>query len=282
MSTSQAGYPQNNGTLNLRADPQAKFIAELAQQAAFPRVHPHGDGLPFVVIPDGHKVETLPLEMVPRRPKGTVELRDAASFIAYVQRYSGAQTLIYAQMDPARFVAVINEHAMDYSNTAGWRDWRANFTVPASREWETWTGSNRQQMGQLKFSEFVEDNLPDIVSPDGATMLEMALNFESSRNASFKSAQRLQDGSIDFSWVDEDKDAGKVRMPKEFLIEIPVFERSKSYPITARLKYRVPEGKLSLWYELVRPHKVLEAAFNETWGQISTQTARELLLGSPE
>lgn len=41
-------------------------------------------------------------------------------------------------------------------------------------------------------------------------------------------------------------------------------------------------GVLKIWYELVRPHKVLEAAFRAVWAQIEEQTGTKILLGSPE
>lgn len=261
-------------------------IALLAQHSIAPKEHPHKDGLPFVIVPDGYSVRTLPLPDRPRREKGTVKLRDAASFIAYVNRFATVDwTLLYAQIDPARFVAVINDYGPPsplHGVGANWRDWRVEFVVPASREWATWMKVNREHMSQIGFAEFIEDNLPDIVSPDGAELLELTLNFEATRNSAFKSAQRLQDGSVNFAWVDEGKDAGTVRVPKEFVIQIPVFERGALYAVTARLKYRINDGKLSIWYELVRPHKVLELAFDEIWKQITDRTGKQILLGTPE
>lgn len=50
----------------------------------------------------------------------------------------------------------------------------------------------------------------------------------------------------------------------------------------ARLKYRVKDGALTIWYELVRPHKVLEDAFRAIWSDIEAQTETKILLGSPE
>jgi len=37
-----------------------------------------------------------------------------------------------------------------------------------------------------------------------------------------------------------------------------------------------------IWFELERPHKVLEAAFRETWARIEQATGRPMLLGTPE
>jgi hypothetical protein len=38
--------------------------------------------------------------------------------------------------------------------------------------------------------------------------------------------------------------------------------------IQARLRYRISGGGLVLWYELVRPHKIVEYAFNKVREQV--------------
>ena len=67
-------------------------------------------------------------------------------------------------------------------------------------------------------------------------------------------------------------------------LSIPVFENEAPRELDARLRYRIKpgEGSLSLWFELVRPHKVLEAAFRETWSRIAGETQVPVLLGTPE
>jgi uncharacterized protein YfdQ (DUF2303 family) len=183
---------------------------------------------------------------------------------------------------------VIDDHrayATEFTNEDGanWRAYRVEFDVPASREWKTWTGKDRQPMTQLELAELIEDNLPDIVSPDGSTMLSVALNFEASKEGNFVSATRLQDGSTNFVWKEDVNATGnKIAMPSQITLSIPVFENGAAYSVDARIKYRVQNGTLKIWYELVRPHKVLEAAFRAIWSQIEEQTATKILLGSPE
>jgi len=164
-----------------------------------------------------------------------------------------------------------------------WRQFRVEFAVPASREWKIWTGKDRKALNQLEFAELIEDNLPDIVTPDGSTMLSVALNFEASKEGNFVSAARLQDGSTNFVWKEDVNATGnKIAMPSQITLEIPVFENGQPLPVDARIKYRVKDGNLTIWYELVRPHKVLEAAFRSIWSQIEEQTQTTILLGSPE
>jgi uncharacterized protein YfdQ (DUF2303 family) len=265
------------------------FAAVLAAGASLAEIQksPLPDGKPYVLVPPGYTVTTVTDTFKePARVKGTVKLRDSASFTAYFNRQKRPESLIYASLNPARILGVIDDHlaAEVMSNGANWREYRVEFAVPPSREWKTWTEKDRTKLDQLEFAALIEDNLPDIVTPDGSTMLTVALNFEASKDASFVSAARLSDGSTTFVWKEDvNATAGnKITMPTVMFLSIPVFENGEPYPIEARIKYRVNNAKLHIWYELVRPHKVLEVAFRAIWSQIEKETGTTILLGSPE
>ncbi|HYF16309.1 MAG TPA: DUF2303 family protein [Ramlibacter sp.] len=266
--------------------------------------NPDQDGQHFVLMPEGFTLETLPTAETPKRPMGTVKLRDAASFIRYYKDHAVARSRIYAQLDPARFLAVFDDHHshmvqevppaegsteaqalathFPVTEQADWRNFRAEFLVPASREWKLWTEANKRQMSQQQFAEFVLDNTPDIVVPDGSTLYDMAIRFEAAQTGRFKSHRRESDGSTAFEYVSETAAVGQVTMPELLKLRIPVFENEAARDMDARLRYRIEGESLKLWYELVRPHKVLEAAFREAWSRIEAETRGVILLGAPE
>ena len=254
-----------------------------------PQKNPDPDGLHYVVIPEGYEIQYgLPTAQKPPRPKALVRLRDTASFIRYFNDHKAPRSRVYASMEPASFLAVFDEFLDsdgvddNIDETADWREFRASFEVPASREWKLWHKANKTPMGQLAFAEFLQDNLPDVVTPDGTELLEMALKFEASQSGSFIAAQRLQDGSHNLAWKADNNASGSVKLPEQITLSIPVFENDEPTELHARLRYRVKEGTLTLWYELIRPHKVLEAAFRETWARIENDAGAVILLGSPE
>jgi uncharacterized protein YfdQ (DUF2303 family) len=256
---------------------------------AGPQKSPVADGKPYVIVPEGFRTEVIAdVFPNPGRASGTVRLRDASSFIQYFNRQKRQESLIYASLDPARILGVIDDHRAfagleDEHDGANWRAYRVEFPVPASREWKTWTSADRKPMSQLELAELIEDNLPDIVSPDGSTMLSVALNFEASKEGNFVSAARLQDGSTNFVWKEDVNATGnKIAMPSQITLSIPVFENGAPYAIDARIKDRIKDGVLKIWYELIRPHKVLEVAFRAIWAQIEEQTSTKILLGTPE
>ena len=270
----------------------AELGRRLAVAEAKPQVPPIKDGAPYIVLRDAdgkERVEWLEETVLPPyRKTGTVKLNDAESFIAYYGTH-GNGAPVYATLQPARFLAVLNDHTKD---AAGWQDYRADFTVKHSKEYEVWTKHNGKGAAfgsNEAFAIFLEENAPDIVKPDPTTMLAIALNFRVNSDVAFSVAQRLEDGHIDFGYRNvvnataTSQTGGKLKIPEQFVIEVPVWDglTAKKYRIEARFRYRLNDGKLALWYELVRPHKVVELAFKDLWEQIVKATKAPILHGTP-
>lgn len=251
---------------------------------AQPNPSPHGN--PYVMIPPGWDVHDLETPYQPRRPVANAHLGDVTSFCAYWSLHRQSASRIYATLTPPKFISVLDDFVPtggdDADCHAPWREFRARFEPAYSAEWTAWKTRNKNPMSQLQFAEFLQDNLPDVAEPDGATLLEMALNFESSQTGSFVASQRLQDGSHNLQWKADNNASGTVQLPQMLTLRVPVFDADEPMPISARLRYRVTDGKLALWYELVRPHKAEEAALREMWQRIEAAAGTRILLGRPE
>jgi uncharacterized protein YfdQ (DUF2303 family) len=251
---------------------------------------PIEEGRPFVLAPEGYAVKYITeRDDVPHRAKGVVKLRDVESFIAYFNRQKRANSQIYATLDPAKILGVIDDHHEHDEKTAAdhdgadFREYRVEFAVPTSREWKLWTGKDKVPMTQLDFARLIEDNLPDIIKPSGSDMLKVALDFEASRDGVFAASGRLDNGSQSIVWKENVEAKGnKIEMPQTMTLYIPVFENSSPVEIEARIRYRVKDAQLSIWIELIRAHKVAEAAFRDIWTRIEAETSRQILLGTPE
>lgn len=252
-----------------------------------------------LALPPGWTVKEVDDERfddAPRRKVARVRLLDADSFIDYVLRHGAAiDTTIWCQADykagRVDFSAIINDHGPS-ETSAAWRDHRAQFTPVFSEEWLRWTGSNKKVFSQSEFAAFIEDNLKDITSnpdvpgqvlPTGAQMLEMAISFEANQDMKFKSAIRLQNGGVQMSFSQDDdvQTIQKMQCFDRFAIGIPVFWNGDGYLVEARLRYRVREGKLTFWYELIRQDKTLEAATKTTIDAIRTKTNTPFFFGDP-
>lgn len=227
----------------------------------------------------------------PVRKKGTVNLHDADSYIAYINRHKiTEQSTIYVNADYSKsevaFKCILNDHAAA-NDGQQWRDYYVIYNPKKSVEWNRWIEKNYQRMTQFEFALFLEENLQDIAAaqgfPTGTELLEMALSFQATQDMRYKSAIRIQSGGINMSFVQDD-DAGTLQTMKVFekiAIGIPVFRNGSAYQMTARLRYRVAEGQLRFWYELVRPDKILEDAVKKMIERIETETEVPLYFGTP-
>lgn len=245
--------------------------------------------------PDWQLVEKDESKMLPKplRKIAQVRVRDVDSFIEYVKRHGSlTDCTIWCLANYVEgkisFTGIINDHGAD-ENAPAWRDHRALFSPEFSEEWRRWTGVNRKQMSQTEFAAFIEDNLKDIASPDGAglpsgsAMLEMALSFEATQDMRFKSAVRLSNGGVNLSFVQDDdaQTLQKMSVFERFAIGVPVFWNGDAYQIDARLRYRVRDGKLAFWFELIRADKVLEAAATTIVSTIKEKTGNPFFFGTP-
>jgi len=245
------------------------------------------DDAPYVVLPDGYGVHDLEKTLVrPMRKRGAVTMNDAASFVDYFKLHQAASR-IYGQVEPPKFVAVMNDNRKD---EPGWGDHRALYNCPLSKEWTEWKKFAGAPRDQIAFSEFMESHTIDIVSsaedePSGAVMLEVATSFKAQKKVNFASGQRLDNGQVDFVFQEEIQGSagakGHIKVPERFYIGVPVFEGGAPYRIECKLRYRLKDGGLSMWFDLVRDHKVLEAAFMDIWKEIADSTQTTIWRGVP-
>lgn len=258
-----------------------------------------GGFAPVIMTPEGYKatVQTSPelfnaLERnlpAPLRKKCTVHLHSADSFIQYVNQHKKPDICsIWCDANfensSANLIAIFDDHG---TAATGWRDHTALYEPVQSVEWKRWIAHNRKGFSQAGFAEFIEDNLPDIASVEGmptaTQMLEMATELEINQDSRFKSQVRLQSGGVELAFVQKEDDPTleKMRLFNQFSLGIPPFLNGSPFRLDARLRYRVKEGGLSFWYELIRPDLVFKAAAEEELAKIAESTGIAILQGNP-
>jgi uncharacterized protein YfdQ (DUF2303 family) len=201
----------------------------------------------------------------PKRKRGTVIVRDGASFLAYWGKHATANSEVYADRDKLAVTAVIDAHGPAADDT----DWRQHQLVlqlrysPAFKAWHSLSG---QLVSQTQFAEFVEDHRGDIREPAAADVLELAQTFEATNRVQFRSSSRLKSGERQLSYV-ESVDAsagqrGELTIPDALGLAVAVFEGAAvADAITARLRYRIEDGRLRLGVVLDRIAEVVDGAF---------------------
>ncbi|MFE0021935.1 YfdQ family protein [Amycolatopsis sp. NPDC059021] len=231
------------------------------------------------------RVDTTDLENLldqPRRPRGTALLTDPSDFAAYVTRLATASTTVWADQDSLKVTATFNDHANGFS--AGWRDHRAVLKLKHDDDWKAWLRQDGSLLSQEDFAEHLEDRAHTIVNPDTATMLEIALTFQTRRNASFSRGARLNSGDVQLAWSEETTAkagaSGRLEVPAEFTIAVAPFFGLPATEVTARLRWRIRDGQLGIGYRLDRPDLVHRKAFADVRQMLADSLDAPVLLGA--
>lgn len=229
-----------------------------------------------VVIPEGFKIEHL--DSPKDRPdliEANVELLDAESFIKYVKDYGNAETTIFANPDKNTFTAIIDQHerATSGSPPAWWQKHQARYNCPLSRQWNTWTESNKKPMSQTEFAIWLEDHLDDVHEPSGAELLEIIMKFKLISKAQFGSSINLHNGEVQFSWSNE-HEKGTIEIPETIKLGIPVYKNGDEYAVKCRFKYRVNDGSLKLWYEIIQLDEIRDHAFEDVSAKLKEELVK--------
>lgn len=264
----------------------AQVIVDTAMDAAKPAVLDPTQ-IHHRVVPAGATGEVIDLERylpAPRRERGSVRLQTVDDFVRYVQRHDDpAATTVWVDIDAHLVVAVLNDHTQE---DAQWGDHRATLQLKPTDEWTHWTSRDGKLLAQEDFAEHIEDGLAEIVSPDGATMLEVAQSIQGTTKAEFKAAHRLSNGTIGVQYVEEQTAAagakGEIEIPERFELAIAPFLGEEPYRVRARLRYRIRSGDLAIGYRLDRPNDVVRDAIDHIANRLHGQFEGErVFIGVP-
>jgi uncharacterized protein YfdQ (DUF2303 family) len=259
------------------AGTDARVQYEAALTAAAGQALPAGIDQPLhaFTLPWGAKLALVDLERFqanPTRPRGVVRVGTAGAFTEYVKLHSDSSTTVWVSLDEKKVVAVLNDHAPmvnfdPATQQPGWGDYRAELMLKMTPEWDFWTAKDGILVPQVSFAEHIEDGAKEIVTPDAATMLEIAQTFHAKTNVSFRSGVRLSSGTTQFLY-DEEQTAkaggkGQLEVPTTFQLGVAPFEGEPAYKVGARLRWRVRDGGLSIGYKLDRPQDVIRTSLEE-------------------
>ncbi|MCP1646964.1 YfdQ family protein [Pseudomonas nitroreducens] len=253
-------------------------LVALSQSLGKPIDHP-SLAAPVALVPSS--VELTDLEHLlpaPSRVRENLNVLDAMTFIDYVKRFAKPSTAVFCNGPTGlTFTAVIDYHQPDQP---AWGSHVARYKCPTTVEWGNWKAFDRKKLDQASFAEFIEDNVRDIVQPNdqplapsAADMLEISRTLEAKKNISFRQGTRLDNGQIQLTYNEEiDGRAGatgQLNIPEQFYIGVRPFLGGEAFLIAARFRYRIADQRLVMWFELVRPDKVLEEAYGAVRKQIA-------------
>lgn len=300
MSTSTPNTPRTD----------ADAIVDVATQAAGEHdLIYREDGIATVVLaPDGPaRSRVVDLEEYfdhPRRAKGNRTVYDAASFADYLHRHEVPATEVYADVQTAKVVGILDSHESAALATAadparpGWQGHRITLQLTKSPSWIAWEKHDGELLGQEEFAEFAEMQAVDVREPSPADLLELAQRLVMTKSVDYESGQRLQDGQTQLVYKETATaragQRGDLEIPSVLKLALKPYIGGPTYGVTARFRYRLRGTALLLGYVLERPDLILESAFGDVVeslreGQIQSESRpgveaidAPIFLGKPE
>lgn len=281
---------QPDGTVELDAivqETEAEAVARIARENL------RHDIAPGLAVINGESFDyRLDLEWVqrsPTSPRGVFRFGAVHSFCDYVAAHSNPgdpDACTYISPNPGAervAVCVLDDH---HIGEPGWGRHVATLDLDLDPAFKAWRKADGVLMAQAEFAEFIEDHLPEITDPDGATLLEIVSTITASSSIQFLSAERLADGTRKFTWSEDQTatagTAGELEIPEAFTIAAPVYLHSGPVTLTARLRYRIGQGGLRIGLKLDRPDDALLTARQEITDTIHANLGdRPIYVGVP-
>lgn len=233
-----------------------------------------------IKVPSNYRLELFEKrEPTPDRTAQTAELDTAQSFIEYFNRFSDESSLIACDIKEGIFKAYLDYHTPEKPS---WKDHVCIFKCKQTPEWSDWRSRSGIAMDQEKFAYFIEDHAEEVITPSPADMMEIALSLRAKKNINFNSGIRLHNGQVQLEYTETIKGEagakGQLEIPENIEIAVKLFDGGETYKMNARFRYRIKEGQLAMWYELIRPHKTHEAAVNDAFEMIKKSVNCELII----
>lgn len=238
------------------------------------------------VVPLGFSLSPIPEVDVERDAPRRINVRHVVetmeSFVAYLERFKQASTIVYGTAAKAEMMAVIDHFEV---SKPAYADHRCTLKPRYSDSFKAWFAINGKPLNQIQMTRFLEENYIDITAPAGATMLEIAMSIEASKTGSFRSSVRLANGSHQLTYDEKvDGKAGsetnRLVIPEKVVLFLAVFEGQAGREVHAHFRYNTDGGKLVLQFDLWRLAQVVREAFADLVKDLTTATALRVIDGT--
>lgn len=157
----------------------------------------------------------------------------------------------------------------------GLRKHTATLQLAISREWSEWASIDGKLLKQAEFAQFLEDHISTIGHPAGGILLDVAQTLQATTSTQFKQQAILANGQRQFRWEETVEaragQSGELQIPNELVLVLRPFQGSDPVQITARFRFQIREGVLTLGVKLAEPDLALEAAFAQVISDVQAQ-----------
>lgn len=256
----------------------------------------------MLVLPDGLEAYSVKkyfdeYRSSPERLSGNTELTLAESFNDFVNRFKNDNSALFYNQDRQSVRCIFDCSEKD---TPRFETHTATYNFPISDEWRQFMEKNNEGMSQIEFVEFIEKNIINLSEPlkpdeenDEIKQIRMALGgsfasvakmIELSRGikinvdetAATKINYQTGETTIEYNAEHRDGLGNTLKLPSMFAIAIPVLKNGKRYRLVCHLRYRLYNGKITWFYEIINADKAVEHAISEELDCIKEKTSLPL------
>lgn len=238
----------------------------------------------FAFIPEGYDLTLKDISdplRLSARVRQSVTLDDAASLIAFVNRFPADASVLVADFTALTISAVLDFHGDNQTaaGVVGACEFVAKFALLPSEEYSRWDAIEGQMHDQAVFAAFLEENAVDICAPDPATMIEISRDLEATTNSAFRAKTRLENGDRAFTYETETKVKGDLIVPTKFSLCIPLFNGEEPEILEAMFRFRPQADGLKLGFVWHRVQYRRRAQFNLIATRIAEETGLPVFNG---
>jgi hypothetical protein len=214
----------------------------------------------------------------PAYAEARAAVHTTTSLINYLNRFKTADTMIFADLQAHKLVAVIDYHSAG-SAAPGLRKHAVTLQLTHSNEWETWTEADDELYEQKKFARFLEENKLDVLSPAGGDLLEIVLDME--KGVNMRVGRKMVSAGSDRGNEGFSRDVDGTELPPVWTLAIPVFTGEPNATITAYARDELDDGKLKVGFKLSKIENVKESELTRIALLVGTETSLPVVLGTP-
>jgi uncharacterized protein YfdQ (DUF2303 family) len=278
--------PQASTSAQAEANPESALDAAIkAARLASPVIDgPHGAR--HILVPEGFRLEAAhdPHALPPHIIKTAVVVDQRASLSAYVNRFSDDRSILIADYDAGSIKAVLDWHFDNAVVDGGSldpqpREHSCTLKLRPSEEFKRWAEMENSFHGQAEFAAFLEENAVDVIDPEPAVLIEISRDLEGTQGVTFKSSTRLENGDRSFVYETETRAKGDIKVPREFVLSIPLYEGEEPVPLRCAFRWRINGGQLQMGFVWRRVEYQRRAHFMEIATAASEETGRPVFFG---
>lgn len=222
----------------------------------------------------------------PRHKTGTIAVCDVPSFLAVYSKHASPDAEVFADRSRGTVTAILDAQTGYNKGFPQWQRHRVVLQLKHTEAFNAWSGVNGRYMSQNTFAEFIEDRRGDIREPTAADVLELAQTFQATTKVDFKSSSILKSGQRQLSYVESIAASagqrGEMAVPDHLQLAVAVYEGATvADAVTARLRFRISDGKLNLAVILDQLTDVVRAAFEGIIAEVQAGIPVPVLRGTP-